>query len=138
MKKKSENSLKSWIIKIKQIPYELKELYKRLEYYTIKYYSVASPNFEIKTNASSNAFHNKNLYWLEKIDDVERKIKELEESLKKYDIFLSMLSCNEQRIVELKYFNNETVSMIAKKLNVSRTMVYKILNKIELICIVYK
>jgi hypothetical protein len=94
-----------WIDEVRRAFRKEKELLDKLEYYNVKFIGYKGINYgQIITNPMPRNDKDM-LYWLDKIDEVERKIKINNSIIRDYEFFISNLSKVETIIINSLLFN---------------------------------
>jgi hypothetical protein len=94
-----------WIDEVRRAFRKEKELLSKLEYYNVKFIGYKGINYgQIITNPMPSNDKDM-LYWLDKIDEVERKIKINNSIIRDYEFFISNLSKVETIIINSLLFN---------------------------------
>lgn len=128
MKKNSVDSLKRWVSKIKRYEHEIPRLYEKLEYLEVKSIGYNSPSFahRISSNGSCNSLGID--FWLEKIDECEKKLRYKEKEVIKFYNFLKTLDQLEKDIFVDYLYHGTQPKKICVKYNINRMKIYDLIN----------
>ena len=131
MEKKSINSLKQWISRIKRYEIKLPNLYEKLEYLKVKSLGYNSPSFSPRISSNGSSIYLGIDYWLELIDDCEREIEAFENELTRYYDFINELNEVQTSIFKDYYYYNIKTNIIVKKNNIKRYEIYNVFKSID-------
>jgi hypothetical protein len=119
-----------WIDEVRRAFRKEKELLGKLEYYNVKFIGYKGINYgQIITNPMPSNDKDM-LYWLDKIDETERKLKKILNIQKGYINFCAILSSEKCKILN-DILNNSNVRNLKNKINdKDYAKFYKEVNKI--------
>lgn len=109
---------------------KIKELEEKLQYYNVKLVGYNSPKFDSVVISKTNYYSDNKIYWLEKIEETEKKIISLKAIINNYECFVSGLSQQENLVMDFLIMRRYKVDQVVRIMNVSRSRVYDIKNAI--------
>lgn len=89
-----------------------------------------SPSFDSVVVSKSNYYRNNKVYWLEKVDLIEKEIQINQIKQKSYKYFISKLTAIEYLVLREVIVKKLSIIEFCNKFNVSRNYVYEIKEKI--------
>jgi hypothetical protein len=121
-----------WIDEVRRAFRKEKELLGKLEYYNVKFIGYKGISYgQIITNPMPRNDKDM-LYWMDKIDEIEKKIKKIKQILYEFDVFLSF--CSQDEIEIVMFLTTEYLKFDKKQ----KTLFYKRINKIARKLIIYR
>lgn len=89
-----------WIDEVRRAFRKEKELLGKLEYYNVKFIGYKGISYgQVITNPMPRSDKDM-LYWLDKIDEIEKRIKKIKLTLQNYEHFISKLNIDENNVVK--------------------------------------
>lgn len=129
-KKQLNDSFYQWIKEVQEADSKIKELEEKLKYYNMKLVGYNSPSFDSVVVSKSNYYRNNKVYWLEKVDLIEKEIQINQSKQKSYKYFISKLTAIEYLVLREVIVKKLSIIEFCNKFNVSRNYVYEIKEKI--------
>ena len=94
------DSFYKWIDQVRRSKRKLPELQEKLRFYNMKFIGYNGVSYEFSGSKSGNSKGDENLlYWMDKIDAVNKEIQILDEIIRKYDDFFETLNVIEQKVL---------------------------------------
>jgi hypothetical protein len=119
-----------WIDEVRRAFRKEKELLDKLEYYNVKFIGYKGINYgQIITNPMPRNDKDM-LYWLDKIDETERKLLSIRKLLMQYEKFIETLSDKEKFILRNKCESLKENENQKEKKQLSKSLQYKSVNQI--------
>jgi DNA-directed RNA polymerase specialized sigma subunit len=126
----SNESFYQWIKEIKVSKLKLSKLEVDLKFYNTKLIGCSAISYDSIKTSGPNSTNDKVIFWLIKIEELEKEIKELNQKIIRLNSFVLALTKQEQQVLELLLMNQHRGNDVAKSLGVSRNRVYEIKNSI--------
>ena len=94
------DSFYKWIDQVRRSKRKLTELQEKLQFYSMKFIGYNGVSYEFSGSKTGGSKGDENLlYWMGKIDAVNKELQILEEVIRKYDDFFETLNVIEQRVL---------------------------------------
>lgn len=116
------------IREVKKTLHEIARLEDAYACYYERYMSIPGIIYCERIHKQSDPYHNPNVIWLDKMMEMEKRIKALEEKLVPLDKFVATLSEQERIVMNQLVMNSCSGTKLAEQMKVSRTRVYEIKN----------
>lgn len=115
---------------MKAVQSELIKLDLELKFCNSKLMGCSGITYDSIRTSNSISTNDKILFWLIKIEEVEKEIIELKQKIIPLNSLVADLSNQEQQVMELLIMNRHRGDFIADRLGVSRNRIYDIKNSI--------
>ena len=116
-----------WIDDVRRAMRKEKELQEKLEFFNMKLIGYKGVSYDrIGTSGSRSSGDSELLYWLDKIDQVEKQLTKNSMTLSKYKLFSSSLPVDLKNLLDVKLNNNKIFNI--KKW--SKSYEYQLINRI--------
>lgn len=119
-----------WIDEVRRALRKEKELLEKLEYYNVKFMGYKGVNYGGLPGGGRIKGDEDMLYWLDKIDCVERELSSLQPIIEKYNVFLNTLDPNHKTVLLSVIEGSLASKNCSEKLNVSKQKYYDMINQI--------
>jgi len=119
-----------WIDEVRRAFRKEKELLGKLEYYNVKFIGYKGISYGQIITSPMPRNDKDMLYWLDKTDEVERKLLSVRKLLMQYEQFIETLSDKEKFILRNKCENLKEHENQKEKKQLSKTLQYKSINQI--------
>lgn len=119
-----------WIRTVRTTNWKIESLEKRREYYNHKWLSIGGPTYDKTGGHTNDPYYNKGMAALDHILEIDRKIDELSPIIVEYNKFYDSLSHKYKLIMNNIMFHEPSIVSVAYSLHVSRTVVYKLKEKL--------
>ena len=94
------DSFYKWIDQVRRSKRKLTELQEKLQFYNMKFIGYNGVSYEFSGSKTGGSKGDENLlYWMGKIDTVNKELQILDEVIRKYDDFLETLNVIEQKVL---------------------------------------
>jgi hypothetical protein len=124
-----------WIDDVRRAFRKEKELLGKLEYYNVKFIGYKGINYgQIITNPMPSSDKDM-LYWLDKIDETERKLKKTRIILNKYKKVKTIICELDIRILDVSIAKISSLENLLIELKISKHIYYNRVNKLTRIII---
>ncbi|MDX9797532.1 MAG: hypothetical protein RBT05_01600 [Bacteroidales bacterium] len=126
----SKTSFYKWIDDIKKAYRHKTELEEKLQFYETRLIGYNAVNYDsIGSSSTKNNVEDNLLYVIGKIDKVKARLEKAQKLIDEYVTFKSMLKSQEALMIEYLVETSFSKMDIAAQLNVSRSRVYIVLNR---------
>ena len=116
-----------WIDDVRRAMRKEKELQEKLEFFNMKLIGYKGVSYDrIGTSGSRSSGDSELLYWLDKIDQVEKQLTKNSMTLSNYKLFSSSLPVDLKNLLDVKLNNNKIFNI--KKW--SKSYEYQLINRI--------
>ena len=116
-----------WIDDVRRSMRKEKELQEKLEFFNMKLIGYKGVSYDrIGTSGSRSSGDSELLYWLDKIDQVEKQLTKNSMTLSNYKLFSSSLPVDLKNLLDVKLNNNKIFNI--KKW--SKSYEYQLINRI--------
>ena len=116
-----------WIDDVRRAMRKEKELHEKLEFFNMKLIGYKGVSYDrIGTSGSRSSGDSELLYWLDKIDQVEKQLTKNSMTLSNYKLFSSSLPVDLKNLLDVKLNNNKIFNI--KKW--SKSYEYQLINRI--------
>ncbi len=120
-----------WIDDVKRAYRQKAEFEEILKFYESKMASYSSVTYDsIQVHTTNNNTEKKLFFYLQKIDQINSKIKRLDNTISIYIEWVGKLYNSDRKILENLVLYQKTTNDIARELKCSRKNVYRIINNI--------
>jgi hypothetical protein len=119
-----------WIDEVRRAKRKEKELLEKLEYYNVKFMGYKGVNYGGLPGGGRSKGDEDMLYWLDKIDEVGRRLSRLQPTIEKYNIFLNLLESNEKALLSFIIESSLATNDYCEKFKMSKQRYYDSINLI--------
>ncbi len=119
-----------WIRRVKKTEKTIEYLEQLRQFYNHRWMSIGGPSYDRTGGHTNDPHYVKGMDDLYHIIEIDKKLDELELIIKDYNNFYDSLKFKFQLILTSITFGKPTMVEVSHKLHVSRTMVYKLKEKL--------
>lgn len=118
-----------WIREVRRTEKTIQYLEQKRRFYEERWMSIGGPSYDRTGGHSNDPFYVKGMYDFNQIFEIDKKLDELEKIIKDYNEFFDSLDYKLQLILTSIMFREPSMVQVSHKLKISRTMVYKLKEK---------
>ena len=121
-----------WIRYVRRTNEKIIRLEQRRKFHEERWLSIGGPSYDNNGGHGNDPFYVKGMYDFNQIFEIDKKLDELEKIINDYNEFFDSLDYKLQLILTSIMFHEPSMVQVSHKLKISRTMVYKLKEKMVL------